>query len=769
MTAIHPWGNENAEQSRSAGRAPALIAPEVRLMKRERPSRDIRWFRNWGWAAFLALAVGLATGGGSAAWAGTRQQAVVLLLDRVSWYELTHSRMPNLQKLLGQGAVGLMNSRAPGDWFYRGVWVTLGAGRPARGGPEVWPAVEVWQMARGKDLNSGGSASIEQGILHLGAAGLKWRNQVAATEAVPGLMGGVIRRSGRMTAVIGNSDTLDLHRRQAVALAMDESGLVDIGEVGERVLVRAGEGWQTDLEQMIRYFQICLQNADFVVVDFGDTMRADFWSPPDRLFYLSAAKRRALDRADRLLGELLSLVDLGRTLVIVVAPTCPAYPISHWRTPGVIVMAGHGIAPGLLTSASTRRKGLISNADFAPTILNWLGLPVPSAMSGHPARVVADQDSVPVITGLDKKMTLTYDLRCPLGRTLVFFQSGVVVVLWVLFFWPSFASRLVRPLIRGFATVALGLPLLFLMLPLFSPQTPFQYSLWAAAGVIGLGMVGWVVRSPFGVLATICLATSLTLLGDTLAGGHLIGSSILGHDPIIGGRFYGIGNECMGTLIVAAILAILGVMQMSPAGWRVPLWLVALWFGVVAIAIGAPFWGANLGGTITAAVGLSAACFLFRGRGITWRSMLTILAITLVAGGLVVALGIISPAGESHIGQAVRSLQAKGPQVGLTIIDRKLDMNLRLIRFSNWNLLFAVVMASAIIFLTKPRGILERCFSAYPRVREGMIGIVVVAIVALLVNDTGIMASAAAIGMGISGLLLICASAGDTYHENPCA
>ena len=43
-----------------------------------------------------------------------------------------------------------------------------------------------------------------------------------------------------------------------------------------------------------------------------------------------------------------------------------------------------------LTSDTTRRVGLVSNEDVAPTLLRYFGIPIPSEMNGRPIRVVTD-------------------------------------------------------------------------------------------------------------------------------------------------------------------------------------------------------------------------------------------------------------------------------------------------------------------------------------------------------------------------------------------
>ena len=57
----------------------------------------------------------------------------------------------------------------------------------------------------------------------------------------------------------------------------------------------------------------------------------------------------------------------------------------HLRT---IVVSGPHYSAGLLTAASTRQPGMVLLTDLTPTVLGWLGTPVPAAVVGSPLRAV---------------------------------------------------------------------------------------------------------------------------------------------------------------------------------------------------------------------------------------------------------------------------------------------------------------------------------------------------------------------------------------------
>ena len=50
--------------------------------------------------------------------------------------------------------------------------------------------------------------------------------------------------------------------------------------------------------------------------------------------------------------------------------------------------------------------------------------------------------------------------------------------------------------------------------------------------------------------------TAALIVLDIATGGSMIRNSVLGYDPIIGARYYGIGNEYMGVVTGSIIIAV---------------------------------------------------------------------------------------------------------------------------------------------------------------------------------------------------------------------
>ena len=156
------------------------------------------------------------------------------------------------------------------------------------------------------------------------------------------------------------------------------------------------------------------------------------------------------------------------------------------------------------------------------------------------------------------------------------------------------------------------------------------------------------------------------LLGDVITGGYLGSFAGLGANPIIGARYYGVGNELSALLFGTA----LGV-QLSKPYYRV------LILGVVAVLVGHPGLGANGGDMIAVLIAIVVHLALRGGKSAILISGVTISAVTAV----VVWDAFMAPASmQSHIGRLVAS-------AGTGVVDlvvSKAAAHIRLMTTSLW-------------------------------------------------------------------------------------
>ncbi|HEV2790470.1 MAG TPA: hypothetical protein VGV69_04140, partial [Solirubrobacterales bacterium] len=122
-----------------------------------------------------------------------------------------------------------------------------------------------------------------------------------------------------------------------------------------------------------------------------------------------------------------------------------------------IGIAGHGF-DGNLTSDSTRMDGYVLSTDVAPTILDRLGIEVPSEMSGRPIRAEGSVDPA-AVESLVERLDVIPSRRGPV--------IGLTAVAWLalmaLFAFVGRGGPIARSAVRLFTLSAVYLPLLLLL------------------------------------------------------------------------------------------------------------------------------------------------------------------------------------------------------------------------------------------------------------------------------------------------------------------
>jgi len=428
---------------------------------------------------------------------------VLVVIDSLSIGDINHEMMPNLTGLAEMGAIGLMNGRTAKTQQPEHAYVTIGAGTRAQGPVEAGYAVnslEPFEGAKGFEVymrNTNESAPSAESVVHPHIAAIIRANADLAYQVMPGALGEALRRAGKRTAVFGNSDTMDNLCRHVVSIAMDNRGLVDMGDVGRSTTLekpgfpggivsdvpRLSEGVRdaigfdfrrrsqevtdtasgndTRLSQGVAdsgaYERASCQKADFIVVESGDTARVErLWlSGIITEEAYSCARREALASADTLIGGILESVNLRDSVLMVVVPT-PGRDASrrgHLLTP--VVIAGKGFSEGILTSQGTRRRGLVTNTDVAATVLKSLGVANPPWILGSNMASVPDPQPIQSVTRLLQRTAYVSGLRAPHLKTYVSLLIIVALGLPILIVVRTSTDRGTR-MASGAGTVADG-------------------------------------------------------------------------------------------------------------------------------------------------------------------------------------------------------------------------------------------------------------------------------------------------------------------------
>jgi hypothetical protein len=402
---------------------------------------------------------------------------------------------------------------------------------------------------------------------------------------------------------------------------------------------------------------------------------------------------------------------------------------------GVSSVPGSGAAAGgELTSSSTNQRGLIASIDIAPTALRRLGLPIPAQMRGAPIRTDGAVDS----SGLRGLMTR---LRAISPRRLP--ALGCLLAAWALLLClcaalPRLGVRDRRSTrARGWAlrTGALGVlwaPVAVLVPAALAPGAAVEYSMIAliclALGALTDRLLPW----PRALLAP-AIVDVVVLTADALAGTQLLLRSLLGPDPILGARFYGIGNGLKSGLAVLVLAAAAAALHPSSRGRRAAL-TVAAAGALLAVIEGSARIGAGVGGVILVCAGTAVATVMLLPGALTRRRALGALGAPVLGLVVLIAIDLASAHGTGHFTGSI--LDARSPQDLRDLVARRYT--------AAWDELQSGTMpiATAIALLGAALGVRrrERLLSPVagdPGWRAALTGGLVAGVVGALVEDSG--------------------------------
>jgi hypothetical protein len=411
---------------------------------------------------------------------------------------------------------------------------------------------------------------------------------------------------------------------------------------------------------------------------------------------------------------------------------------------------------GLLYSPTTRREGIVSNVDLAPTVLEALNVPPTDRMLGRPMRVVSG--SIDDFFQKMERVHTIYRMRASVISAFIVFQIVVLlsslVILWRR--WYRFWG-----VIQGLLIAMLILP--FLLLFISGAMIPHTWGFLLVVGILAVIFTFVLRRMPvIPLLLVLGLLGCIPVVFDGVFGGGLIEQSFLGYDPIKGARYYGIGNEYMGIVIGSAILACAAWLEHRRTVRRLT---VAVFFLVLLIFFAAPFWGTNAGGALAAAVGFGMAYYRFfhRKRGDQWYWI----ALLFLGLGMVFLVGVnlLFTDQPSHIGRALSYLWSGDVDEIAHIIMRKLEVNLRLLRVSSWGKALITSLFVLTLISYRPFRGLKWMKTHYPKLYNGFASIGVGALAALALNDSGLVSAATAMIYAVVPFLIIAFREWPTVRE----
>jgi hypothetical protein len=689
---------------------------------------------------------------------------LIVSMAGVTWEDVAAGHAPVLAALARHWSMGALSIRTvhsptnPASAF-----ATIGAGNRAIG---LGAGVSALEVPNAGPLPGGG-------LLVADFAQVVKSNARLHFGAVPGALGTALHAHDLRTGVVGNQDEYVGGNRTpmrfgALALA-DSSGIVDTGDVGQHLTPGPALTAMEDPAAIATATASALATANVVLVELSETRRVGDALGPARAGSPAGIGPRpgpgaaagadtgdliraaAVSLDDATLGRLLSEVDLSRDTVWVLGTSGPGGGSPDRLM--VAVAAGVGALPGgWLTSPTTRRHGMVTLPDVAPTILRRYGIQAPASMTGQVIR------SVPAGGGRLSRLVAEDRAALDYGRRLAGFLLAVVLAGIAVFFLGWWQLRRGRPAWTALELGALAVvatPLACLMqagigAERWAAVPSFAFLAAADALVVALGFAGPWRRQPIGPAAVVAGLSAAGILVDLVTGAHDQLSSLMGYSPIVAGRFYGLSPLSFAALAtyVLVLTGVLAARQRHPG-----LVVAAIGAGTVAIA-GAPMFGAKFGAILSLVPAFGLLALLVSGRRISFAktALLGVAAAAAALGiGLLDALRPIRS--QTHIGRFVSALAHGGPGSVSDVLVRKADANLGIYAKAPIAVLVPLCLGFAAIAVGRPPAWLAARMGCLPGLRSGILAALAAGAIAIVVNDSG--AAIPGIGLALGTPLVI--------------
>jgi hypothetical protein len=492
----------------------------------------------------------------------------------------------------------------------------------------------------------------------------------------------------------------------------------------------------------------------------------------------SSERSSALAAADTQLKRLVAELPSGTTL-LVTAPGATTSP-PHLQ---LTLVDGAAYQDGLLEASSTRQPGLVVLTDLTPTVLGWLGHPVPSGVVGAQLTRGSRSDLPATVRALTGRDTAEQVWRSTHNEFFWAYALADVAVLAAigLACWGAAPEQRRRRAVwwRRAAVFAVSVPVgTFLadLVPWWRSAHPAAWLYGAAlalAVLIALATLLVTRRrdtlAPFGL---VCLLTVAVLGVDVMTGSRLQMETPFGLSVIEAGRFYGIGNEALGiygiTALFAAAWLALVALRRCPSSRRPALAAVAAVATFAVFASGWPGFGGKVGGTLAMVPCFALLLMAVARIRLNWRRVLLVAVSGLVLFAVFALIGYFTRiAGKSDIGTFAGN--ALHGQAGGVLL-RKIRSNIGSLSVSMFSPLIPIVVLVTGLMLWRPAWFglktMPLAYAAEPLLRPILGVLWLMPVLGWFADDSGVIVPAAALPLALPLAIGVLAAAAYGYRSS---
>ena len=391
--------------------------------------------------------------------------------------------------------------------------------------------------------------------------------------------------------------------------------------------------------------------------------------------------------------------------------------------------------PGWLTSASTRRDGIVTLTDLTRTLIEFGSPGASVAIDGSPFGVYNTDLSVDEIDAKVSSVAALSD-AAPIGYLTLGVMGAVLLVIMVIWVLRG-QFGLPKLILIPFGIVAAAMMLTGALPWQYSSSPGLFVSVLVTAWLVILTalalLVGHIAQIPNMIAATALTVAAFTI--DAALGAVMQPGSLLNSRPIFGLRWYGFGNVTFAAYATAGLLL---------AGYIAHRFLTAdrrgaavaavgvIGFGIV-ICEGWPSMGSDFGGVIALTPAVLWLMLALSGIKITWPKLLAI------GGAAVLVIAAISvldwrrgPDQRSHLGNFVQRI-IDGD--ALDVISRKAVASAESVISV---LGIASLLIGIVLWIVIFKYVVSRISPDFTTARSALIAALIVAILGTVLNDGGI-------------------------------
>jgi hypothetical protein len=444
---------------------------------------------------------------------------------------------------------------------------------------------------------------------------------------------------------------------------------------------------------------------------------------------------------DLYMKELMQIVDNNDKIYIISAfPKDIDYKNKRRLSP-VIKLDGSG--KGILSSSTTRRDGIIGNVDIAVDILNDFGL-TSETMVGRSLDKIEKDDNLEFINYEYSKIVSISTVRSNIINIFVNTVTILLIVSTILLLLKNKIGidNQIFVILKELLKFGLIMPLAFLISPILNLNSHIGiYSAIIIFALIIYLLSKLIFKNDDSKqVGFIAILSIIIIIVDALFGSYLMKNSIMSYDPIVGARYYGIGNEYQGIIIGASIMG----MALLLSNKKLPKIMVPIISLIILFISASPTMGANVGSAISESVAFIIFIMLVFDIKLDLKKII----IALIGAGVVVlafaAIDMLSGS-KSHLSLFISQILLDGPATIIETFSRKISMNLKLMKTSVWvNIITTGILSVGLIRVFYKKSF-KNLMNNNKYITKAFIAITAGALVTLLVNDSGVVSSATTI------------------------